>query len=163
MCSCAVLPFLVRTWSGLAHANGIKSPSTAMSSPYSQCALWGARVVPGVSLPWSLPSCSPSLPSFTTPSSQTSLVTHAAFSLLLLQPCRNFVQMLPVMRPVQMSWAWHVDKTVLRGTVFRENRLVCQVGNFNQRRRRCWMASRESSGLIFLCSNRVDASLRLTL
>ena len=57
--SCAVLPFLVRTWSGLAHANGIKSPSISMPSPYSQCALWGARVVPQVSLPWSLPSCSP--------------------------------------------------------------------------------------------------------
>ena len=28
--SCAVLPFLVRTWSGLAHANGIKSPSISM-------------------------------------------------------------------------------------------------------------------------------------
>ena len=34
---------------------------------------------------------------------------------------------------------------------------------FCQRRRRCWVASRESSGLIFLCSNCVDASLRLTL
>ena len=112
LCSCAVLPFLVRTWSGLAHANGIKSPSTSMSSPYSQCALWGARVVPGVSLPWSLPSCSPSLPS-----SQTSLVTQAAFSLLLLQPCRNCVQMLPVVGPVQISWAWHVHKSVLRSTL----------------------------------------------
>ena len=63
--------------------HGIKSSSSSVSSPCSRCALWGARVVPKVSLPWSLPSCSPSLPSFTTPSSQTSLVT---LSLLLLQP-----------------------------------------------------------------------------
>ena len=73
--SCAVLPFLVRTWSGLAHANGIKSPSISMPSPYSQCALRGARDVSEVSVPWSLPSCTSSLPPSTTPSSQTSLGT----------------------------------------------------------------------------------------
>ena len=115
--SCAVLPFLVRTWSGLAHANGIKSPSISMPSPYSQCALRGARDVSEVSLPWSLPSCSPSLPPSTTPSSQTSLGTQVAFSLLFLRPCRDRVQMLPVVGPLQISWAWHVDKSVLYSTL----------------------------------------------
>ena len=104
--SCAVLPFLVRIWSGLALAYGIKSPSTSMSSPYSQSAHWGARVMPKVPLPWTLPSRAPSLPSFTTPSSQTSLVTQAALSLPLLQPCTDFVQMLPVMGPVQILGTW---------------------------------------------------------
>ena len=86
--SCAVLPFLVRTWSGLAHANGIKSPSISMPSPYSH-------------------------PPSTTPSSQTSLGTPVAFSLLFLQQCRDRVQVLPIMGPLQISWAWHVDKSVL--------------------------------------------------
>ena len=92
--SCAVLPFLVRTWSGLAHANGIKSPSISMPSPYSQCALWGARDVPEVSLPWSLPSCASSLPPSTTPSSQTSLGPVALADIVGLD-----------------MWAWH--KSVL--------------------------------------------------
>ena len=115
--SCAVLPFLVRSWSGLAHANGIKSPSISMPSLYSQCALRGAWDVSEVSLPWSLSSCSPALPPSTTPSSQTSLGTQVAFSLLFLRPCGDRVQMLPVVGPLQISWAWHVDKSVLYSTL----------------------------------------------
>ena len=129
--SCAVLPFLVRTWSGLAHANGIQSPSISMPSPYSQCALWGAWVVPEVSFPWSLSSCSSALPPSTTPSLQTSLGTQVAFSLLFLRPCGDRVQVLPIMGPLQISWAWHVDKSVLcsaLSTVKFDERCLAMLG-----------------------------------